>query len=56
MMVIKFYMTDYNAFALTGRDCSNTGGTPGCRYACPGLWSPLGFQPALAKTLLPHRN
>lgn len=26
MMVIKFYMTDYNAFALTGRDCTNTGG------------------------------
>ena len=25
MMVITFYMTDYNAFALTGRDCTNTG-------------------------------
>ena len=25
MMVITFYMTDFNAFALTGRDCSNTG-------------------------------
>ena len=33
------------AFALTGRDCSNTR-YPGCRFACPGLWAPLGFQPA----------
>ena len=24
--------------------------TPGCRFACPGLWAPLGFQPALAKS------
>ena len=37
------------AFALTGRDCSNTR-YPGCRFACPGLCSPLGFQPALAKS------
>ena len=37
------------AFALTGRDCSNTR-YPGCRYACPGLWAALGFQPALAKS------
>ena len=28
------------AFALTGRDCSNTR-YPGCRFACPGLWAPL---------------
>ena len=38
-----------NAFALTGRDCSNTG-DPGCRFACPGLGAPLGFQPALIKS------
>ena len=38
-----------NAFALTGRDCSNTG-DPGCRFACPGLGAPLGFQPVLANT------
>ena len=25
-------------------------GTPGCRFACPGLCAPLGFQPALAKS------
>ena len=31
------------AFALTGRDCSNTR-HPGCRFACPGLWAPLGFH------------
>ena len=37
------------AFALTGRDCSNTR-YPGCRYACPGLWATLGFLPALAKS------
>ena len=37
------------AFALTGRDCSNTR-YPGCRFACPGLCAPLGFQPALAKS------
>ena len=37
------------AFALTGRDCSNTR-YPGCRFACPGLCVPLGFQPALAKS------
>ncbi len=37
------------AFALTGRDCFNTR-YPGCRFACPGLWAPLGFQPALAKS------
>ena len=37
------------AFALSGRDCSNTR-YPGCRFACPGLWAPLGFQPALAKS------
>ena len=37
------------AFALTGRDCSNTR-YPGCRFACPGLWAPLGFQPVLAKS------
>ena len=37
------------AFALTGRDCSNTW-YPGCRFACPGLCVPLGFQPALAKS------
>ena len=30
------------AFALTGRDCSNTW-YPGCRFACPGLCAPLGF-------------
>ena len=36
------------AFALTGRDCSNTR-YPGCRFAYPGLWASLGFQPALAK-------
>ena len=23
---------------------------PGCRFACPGLGAPLGFQPALAKS------
>ena len=23
---------------------------PGCRFACPGLWAPLGLQPALAKS------
>ena len=37
------------AFALTGRDCSNTR-YPGCRFACPGLLAPLGFQPAFAKS------
>ena len=37
------------AFALTGRDCSNTR-YPGCRFACPGLGATLGFQPALAKS------
>ena len=37
------------AFALTGRDCSNTR-YPGCRFACPGLCAPLGFQPALPKS------
>ena len=37
------------AFALTGRDCSNTR-YPGCRFACPGLCAALGFQPALAKS------
>ena len=37
------------AFALSRRDCSNTR-YPGCRFACPGLWAPLGFQPALAKS------
>ena len=37
------------AFALTGRDCSNTR-YPGCRFACPGLCAPLGFQPALVKS------
>gem|GEM_PF-4236722 len=25
-------------------------GTPGCRFACPGLCATLGFQPALAKS------
>ena len=24
--------------------------TPGCRFACPGLWITLGLQPALAKS------
>ena len=38
------------AFALTGRDCSNTR-YPGCRFACPGLCATLGFQPALAEKL-----
>ena len=37
------------AFALSGRDCSNTR-YPGCRFACPGLCAPLGFQPAFAKS------
>ena len=37
------------AFAPSGCDCSNTR-YPGCRFACPGLWAPLGFQPALAKS------
>ena len=37
------------AFALSGRDCSNTR-YPGCRFACPGLCAPLGFQPALVKS------
>ena len=32
----------FNAFALSGRDCSNTW-DPGCRYACPGLGVPLGL-------------
>ena len=41
----------FNAFALSGRDCSNTG-DPGCRYACPGLSAPLGFQPALVSRVL----
>ena len=22
---------------------------PGCRFACPGLGAPLGFQPAIVK-------
>ena len=26
---------------------------PGCRFACPGLCAPLGFQPALAKSARP---
>ena len=38
------------AFALSGRDCSNTR-YPGCRFACPGLCATLGFQPALAENL-----
>ena len=29
---------------------------PGCRFACPGLWAPLGFQPALAKSETSVRN
>ena len=37
------------AFALLGRDCSNTR-YPGCRFACPGLCAPLGLQPAFAKS------
>ena len=37
------------AFALTGRDYSNMR-YPGCRFACPGLCVPLGFQPAFAKS------
>ena len=37
------------AFALSGRDCSNMR-YPGCRFACPGLCAPLGFQPALVKS------
>ena len=40
----------FNAFALTGRDCSNTW-NPGCRFACPGLCAPLAFQAALANAL-----
>ena len=27
-----------------------TRGDPGCRFACPGLCAPLGFQPALVKS------
>ena len=27
-----------------------TWGDPGCRFACPGLGAPLGFQPVLANT------
>ena len=38
------------AFALSGRDCSNTR-YPGCRFAYPGLCATLGFQPALAENL-----
>nr|DAV10819.1 MAG TPA: hypothetical protein [Caudoviricetes sp.] len=38
----------FKAFALTGRDCSNTR-YPGCRFACHGLCATFGFQPALAK-------
>ena len=41
----------FNAFALSGRDCSNTW-DPGCRYACPGLRAPLGLQPALVSRVL----
>ena len=44
-------MIGFNAFALSGRDCSNTW-YPGCRFACPGLSAPLGFQPALAKIIV----
>ena len=43
------------AFALTGRDCSNTR-YPGCRFACPGLCAPLGFQPVLAKSEMHHKR
>ena len=41
----------FNAFALSGRDCSNTW-DPGCRYACPGLRAPLAFQAALVSRVL----
>ena len=43
------FKSTFNAFALSGRDCTNTG-NPGCRFACPGLCTPLGFQPAFAKS------
>ena len=51
MVAITLSMTGFNAFALSGRDCSNTW-DPGCRYACPGLSAPLGLQPALAKIMV----
>ena len=35
----------FSTFALTGRKLHGTL-YPGCRFACPGLRRPLGFQPA----------
>lgn len=51
------FKSTFNAFALSGRDCTNTE-TSGCRFACPGLCAPLGFQPAPAKseTSVPHSS
>ena len=37
------------AFALSERH-RNRHAHPGCRFACPGLSAPLGFQPAFAKS------
>ena len=34
------------AFALAGRGVMWRFAPPGCRFACPGLWKSLGFQPA----------
>ena len=53
MMVITFYMTDFNAFALTGRDCSNTR-YPGCRFACPGLCARWAFSPFGSSLFILH--
>ena len=47
MMVITFYMTDYNAFALTGRDCSNTGDPQGAATLALGYGLHWAFSPPL---------
>ena len=49
MMVITFYMTDYNAFALTGRDCSNTGDPQGAATLALGYGLHWAFSPPLQK-------
>ena len=43
-MVVNVFLVDYAPMRVNGFATA-----PGCRFACPGLGAPLGFQPAIVR-------
>ena len=48
--MVTFNISILNTLPFRARQYYLLWNHPGCRFACPGLCAPLGFQPALAKS------